>query len=157
MRRLQDRRLVRLLLSIICSLQLLVNIAYADNSWIDKLAYTIDNDTYVVGESEWSELKYDAFQSAFLDGLNKLNVMRNTEIQTTYVEKAYDGKVSSQEFSKIKSSTDYGKISVKDSHYEHERISGLHRVFLLMKAEPKESFFDMSRWFDYIKNLFSFN
>ena len=86
---------------------------YANPSWTERLVYSIDNDTFVIGESEWFENKYDAFQSAFLDGLNKINVMQNTEIETTYIEKAYNGKVTSEEFSTIKSSNDFGEIVIK--------------------------------------------
>ena len=129
---------------------------YANPSWTERLVYSIDNDTFVIGESEWFENKYDAFQSAFLDGLNKINVMRNTEIETTYIEKAYNGKVTSEEFSTIKSSNDFGEIVIKDSFGEEERVSGLHRVFVLLQVLPSEDWFDFTRWFVEIKNLLSF-
>ena len=135
---------------------LLATSVYANPSWTERLVYTTDNITYVVGESEWSETKYDAFQSAFLDGLNKINVMRNTDIETTYIEKVYNGKITAEEFSTIRASNSFGEIVVKDSFAEHERVSDLNRVFVLLQVLPQEDFFDMSRWFDYIKNFFSF-
>lgn len=135
---------------------LLATSVYANPSWTERLVYTTDNITYVVGESEWSETKYDAFQSAFLDGLNKINVMRNTDIETTYIEKVYNGKITAEEFSTIRASNSFGEIVVKDSFAERERVSDLNRVFVLLQVLPSEDFFDMSRWFDYIKNFFSF-
>lgn len=143
-------------LPLIISNILLASFVYANPSWIERLVYTTDNITYVVGESEWSETKYDAFQSAFLDGLNKINVMRNTDIETTYIEKVYNGKITAEEFSTIQSSSSFGEIVVKDSFAERERVSDLNRVFVLLQVLPQEDFFDMSRWFDYIKNFFSF-
>lgn len=143
-------------LPLIISNILLASFVYANPYWTERLVYTTDNITYVVGESEWSETKYDAFQSAFLDGLNKINVMRNTDIETTYIEKVYNGKITAEEFSTIQSSSSFGEIVVKDSFAERERVSDLNRVFVLLQVLPQEDFFDMSRWFDYIKNFFSF-
>ena len=143
-------------LPLIISSILLTTSVYANPSWIERLVYTTDNITYVVGESEWSETKYEAFQSAFLDGLNKINVLRNTEIETTYIEKVYDGKITAQEFSKIQASNDFGEIVVKDSAAEREHVSDLHRVFVLLQVLPQEDFFDFSKWLDKIKNLLSF-
>ena len=143
-------------LPLIISNILLATTVYANPSWTERLVYTTDNITYVVGESEWSETKYEAFQSAFLDGLNKINVLRNTEIETTYIEKVYDGKITAQEFSKIQSSNDFGEIVVKDSAAEREHVSDLHRVFVLLQVLPQEDFFDFSKWLDKIINLFSF-
>ena len=143
-------------LPLIISNILLATFVYANPSWTERLVYTTDNITYVVGESEWSETKYDAFQSAFLDGLNKINVMRNTDIETTYIEKVYNGKITAEEFSTIRASNSFGEIVVKDSFAERERVSDLNRVFVLLEVLPSEDFFDMSKWFDYIKNFFSF-
>ena len=143
-------------LPLIISNILLATTVYANPSWTERLVYTTDNITYVVGESEWSETKYEAFQSAFLDGLNKINVLRNTEIETTYIEKVYDGKITAQEFSKIQSSNDFGEIVVKDSAAEREHVSDLHRVFVLLQVLPQEDFFDFSKWLDKIINLLSF-
>lgn len=144
------------LLPLTISSILLTTSVYANPSWIERLVYTTDNITYVVGESQWSETKYDAFQSAFLDGLNKINVMRNTDIETTYIEKVYNGKITAEEFSTIQASNSFGEIVVKDSFAEREHVSDLNRVFVLLQVLPSEDFFDMSRWFDYIKNFFSF-
>lgn len=143
-------------LPLIISNLLFATTVYANPSWTERLVYTTDNITYVVGESEWSETKYEAFQSAFLDGLNKINVMQNTEIETTYIEKVYDGKITAQEFSKIQASNDFGEIVVKDSAAEREHVSDLHRVFVLLQVLPQEDFFDFSKWLDKIKNLLSF-
>ena len=143
-------------LPLIISNLLFATTVYANPSWIERLVYTTDNITYVVGESEWSETKYEAFQSAFLDGLNKINVMQNTEIETTYIEKVYDGKITAQEFSKIQASNDFGEIVVKDSAAEREHVSDLHRVFVLLQVLPQEDFFDFSKWLDKIINLLSF-
>ena len=143
-------------LPLIISNILLATTVYANPSWTERLVYTTDNITYVVGESEWSETKYEAFQSAFLDGLNKINVLRNTEIETTYIEKVYDGKITAQEFSKIQASNDFGEIVVKDSAAEREHVSDLHRVFVLLQVLPQEDFFDFSKWLDKIINLLSF-
>ena len=144
------------LLPLTISSILLTTSVYANPSWIERLVYTTDNITYVVGESQWSETKYDAFQSAFLDGLNKINVMRNTDIETTYIEKVYNGKITAEEFSTIQASNSFGEIFVKDSFAEREHVSDLNRVFVLLQVLPQEDFFDMSKWFDYIKNFFSF-
>ena len=144
------------LLPLTISSILLTTSVYANPSWIERLVYTTDNITYVVGESQWSETKYDAFQSAFLDGLNKINVMRNTDIETTYIEKVYNGKITAEEFSTIQASNSFGEIVVKDSFAEREHVSDLNRVFVLLQVLPQEDFFDMSKWFDYIKNFFSF-
>lgn len=144
------------LLPLIISNLLFATTVYANPSWTERLVYTTDNTTYVVGESEWSETKYEAFQSAFLDGLNKINVLRNTEIETTYIEKVYDGKITAQEFSKIQASNDFGEIVVKDSAAEREHVSDLHRVFVLLQVLPQEDFFDFSKWLDKIINLLSF-
>jgi len=143
-------------LPLIISNLLFATTVYTNPSWTERLVYTTDNITYVVGESEWSETKYEAFQSAFLDGLNKINVMQNTEIETTYIEKVYDGKITAQEFSKIQASNDFGEIVVKDSAAEREHVSDLHRVFVLLQVLPQEDFFDFSKWLDKIINLFSF-
>jgi len=143
-------------LPLIISNLLFATTVYANPSWTERLVYTTDNITYVVGESEWSETKYEAFQSAFLDGLNKINVLRNTEIETTYIEKVYDGKITAQEFSKIQASNDFGEIVVKDSAAEREHVSDLHRVFVLLQVLPQEDFFDFSKWLDKIINLLSF-
>jgi len=110
-------------LPLIISNILLATAVYANPSWTERLVYTTDNITYVVGESEWSETKYEAFQSAFLDGLNKINVMQNTEIETTYIEKVYDGKITAEEFSTIQASNSFGEIVVKDSTAEREHVS----------------------------------
>ena len=143
-------------LPLIISNLLFATTVYTNPSWTERLVYTTDNITYVVGESEWSETKYEAFQSAFLDGLNKINVMQNTEIETTYIEKVYDGKITAQEFSKIQASNDFGEIVVKDSAAEREHVSDLHRVFVLLQVLPQEDFFDFSKWLDKIINLLSF-
>ena len=143
-------------LPLIISNVLLATAVYANPSWTERLVYTTDNITYVVGESEWSETKYEAFQSAFLDGLNKINVMQNTEIETTYIEKVYDGKITAEEFSTIQASNSFGEIVVKDSTAEREHVSDLHRVFVLLQVLPQEDFFDFSKWLDKIINLFSF-
>ena len=143
-------------LPLIISNLLFATTVYANPFWTEKLVYTTDNITYVVGESEWSETKYEAFQSAFLDGLNKINVMQNTEIETTYIEKVYDGKITAEEFSTIQASNSFGEIVVKDSAAEREHVSDLHRVFVLLQVLPQEDFFDFSKWLDKIINLLSF-
>lgn len=103
------------------------------------MVYTVDNKTIVIGESDWSETKYDAFQSAFLDGLNKINIMKNATIETIYTEKVFNGKITAEEFSKIKSSNDLGEIVVVDSFAEREHVSDLHRVFVMMEVLPEKS------------------
>lgn len=127
---------------------------YANPSWTERLVYTSDNLTFVVGESVWTETKYDAFQSAFLDGLNKINVMRNTEIETSYIERVYNGKISAEEFSKIKASNNFGKIIVRDSFAEREHVSDLNRVFVLLEVTPEQPFFDFEILWKKIKSLF---
>lgn len=114
---------------------------YANPTWTERLVYTVDNKTIVIGESEWSETKYDAFQSAFLDGLNKINVMKNASIETTYTEKVFNGKVNAEEFSKIRASNDMGEIVVVDSFAEREHVSDLHRVFVMLEVLPEKSLF----------------
>lgn len=115
--------------------------SYATPAWINKHVYTVDNYTYLVGESEWHETSELAFKSAYADALSKLNMIRNIEVETSFAENTKDGEeFSSNEFNLITSSNDYGNIVIKDSVNEREPVSTLNRAYVLLQVETNPGF-----------------